>query len=97
MREAYRITGIWKITVKKGERVTVRPVGDCGLAVRPGARPKLRYDRPTVNADCTGTFKALSVGATSEMFIAPNGDEMTVISSDNGHVEAYSSWRVGPE
>jgi len=31
------------------------------------------------------------------MFIAPNGDEMTVISSDNGHVEAYSSWRVGPE
>jgi len=51
----------------------------------------------TVNPDCTGTLKVLSVGATSEIFIAPNGDSMVVIATDNGHVEAYSSWRVGPE
>jgi hypothetical protein len=51
----------------------------------------------TVNADCTGTLKELSVGATSEMFIAPNGDAMTVISTDPGHVQAYSSWQVGPK
>ena len=51
----------------------------------------------TINADCTGTLKILAVGATSEIFVAPNGDAMTVIATDKGHVEAYSSWRVGPE
>jgi hypothetical protein len=51
----------------------------------------------TVNADCTGTVKVLSAGATQEIFVAPNGDDMTVIATDNGHVEAFSSWRVGPE
>jgi hypothetical protein len=51
----------------------------------------------TVNSDCTGTLKILSVGATSELFVAPSGDSMTVIATDNGHVEAYSSWRVGAE
>ena len=51
----------------------------------------------TVNADCTGTVKVLSVGATQEIFVAPNGDDMTVIATDKGHVEAFSSWRVGPE
>jgi hypothetical protein len=50
----------------------------------------------TVNADCTGTVKVLSVGATQEIFVAPNGDDMTVIATDKGHVEAFSSWRVGP-
>jgi hypothetical protein len=51
----------------------------------------------TVNADCTGTVKVLSVGATQEIFAAPNGDDMTVIATDKGHVEAFSSWRVGPD
>ena len=51
----------------------------------------------TVNPDCTGTVKVLSVGATQEIFVAPNGDDMTVIATDNGHVEAFSSWRVGRE
>jgi hypothetical protein len=51
----------------------------------------------TVNVDCTGTVKVLSAGATQEIFVAPNGDDMTVIATDNGHVEAFSSWRVGPE
>ena len=55
----------------------------------------------TVNADCTGTLKvqvAPGVQATTEMFIAPSGDDMPLIATDNGHVgEAYSSWRVEPE
>ena len=51
----------------------------------------------TVNADCTGTVEVLAVGATVEIFIAPNGDDMTVIATDKGHVEAFRSWRVGPE
>jgi hypothetical protein len=51
----------------------------------------------TVNPDCTGTVKVLSVGATQEIFVAPNGDDMTVIATDKGHVEAFSSWRVGPD
>ena len=53
-----------------------------------------------INADCTGTIKvqvAPGVQATQEIFVAPNGDDMTVIAADKGHVEAYSSWRVGPE
>jgi hypothetical protein len=51
----------------------------------------------TVNADCTGTVKVLGIGATQEIFVAPNGDDMTVIATGTGHVEAFSSWRVGPE
>jgi hypothetical protein len=50
-----------------------------------------------VNADCTGTLKVLSAGATQEIFVAPNGEDMSVIATDKGHVEAFSSWRVGPE
>jgi hypothetical protein len=49
----------------------------------------------TLNADCTGTLKVLSAGATQEIFVAPNGDDMTVIATDKGHAEAFSSWRVG--
>jgi hypothetical protein len=30
----------------------------------------------TVNADCTGTVKVLGIGATQEIFVAPNGDDM---------------------
>jgi hypothetical protein len=63
--------------------------------IRPAdTRSDLSY---TVNADCTGTLKVLSAGATSEIFVAPNGEDMTVIATDSGHVEAYSTWRVGPE
>jgi hypothetical protein len=51
----------------------------------------------TVNADCTGTLKVISAGANMEIFVAPSGDDMTVIATDPGHVEAYSSSRVGPE
>jgi hypothetical protein len=53
----------------------------------------------TVNPDCTGTLQIVSVGARSnqELFIAPNGDGMTVVVTGPGIVEAYSSWRVAPK
>ena len=53
----------------------------------------------TVNANCTGTLQILPAGTTAnqEIFIAPNGDGMTVIATGPGRVEAYSSWRVGRE
>jgi hypothetical protein len=53
----------------------------------------------TVNADCTGTLDVLPAGPTAnqELFIAPDGDGMTAIATGAGRVEAYSSWRVGPE
>ena len=51
----------------------------------------------TVNSDCTGALEVVSAGAHMELFIAPSGDEMTIIATDNGHVEAYSSRRVGPK
>ena len=52
----------------------------------------------TVNADCTGTITVLVPGGPHfDIFVAPNGDDMTVIATDNGHVEAFSSWRVGPD
>ena len=51
----------------------------------------------TVNADCTGTVKVLGIGATQEIFVAPNGDDMTVIATGTGHVEAFSNWRVRAE
>jgi hypothetical protein len=53
--------------------------------VRPAdVRSDLSY---TVNPDCTGTLKVLSVGGSSEIFIAPSGDDMIVIETDPGHVE----------
>jgi hypothetical protein len=54
----------------------------------------------TVNEDCTGTFKVLSIpipGPTAEMFIAPNGDQMVVITTGQAQQDAFTSWRVGPE
>ena len=56
----------------------------------------------TVNEDCTGTFKVLSIpipGPTAEMFIAPNGEQMVVIVIETGQAQsdAFTSWRVGPE
>jgi hypothetical protein len=67
-----------------------------GVVTAPDGHGDLSY---TVNADCTGTLAIVPAGpgANQEMFIAPDGDGMTVVATGNGHVEAYSSWRVGPE
>ena len=54
----------------------------------------------TVNEDCTGTFKGLSLptaGPTAEMFIAPNGDQIVVIETGQAQSDAFTSWRAGPE
>jgi hypothetical protein len=53
----------------------------------------------TVNEDCTGTFKVLSIpipGPTAEMFIAPNAEQMVVIETGQAQSDAFTSWRVGP-
>jgi hypothetical protein len=67
-----------------------------GVITTADGRGDLSY---TVNADCTGTLGILPAGpgANQEIFIAPDGDGMTAIATGSGHVEAYSSWRVGPE
>ena len=77
-----------------GTGTTIATTSINGVVTAADVHSDLSY---TVNADCTGTLKVLSAGATQEIFIAPNGDAMTVIATDNGHVEAFSSWRVGPE
>jgi hypothetical protein len=52
----------------------------------------------TVNANCTGTLGVLPAGpqGNQELFIAPNGDGITAITTGS-RVEAYSMWRVGRE
>ena len=52
----------------------------------------------TVNKNCTGTFALLNTTTTTEIFIAPNGEEMVAIETSNGRSDdAYSMRRVGPE
>ena len=77
-----------------GTGTTIATTSINGVVTAADIHSDLSY---TVNPDCTGTLKVVSVGANMEIFIAPNGDEMTVIATDNGHVEAYSSRRVGPK
>ena len=77
-----------------GTGTTIATTSINGAVTAADSHSDLSY---TVNADCTGTLKVLSVGANLEIFIAPNGDGMTVIATDKGHVEAYSSWRGGAQ
>jgi hypothetical protein len=77
-----------------GTGTTIATASVNGVIIAADSHSDLRY---TVNADCTGTLDVLSVGAHMEIFIAPNGEEMTVIATDPGVSEAYSSRRVGPE
>jgi hypothetical protein len=77
-----------------GTGTTIARTSINGVLTGPDLHSDLSY---TVNADCTGTLETLSVGANMEIFIAPNGDEMTVLETDPGHVAAYSSRRVGPK
>jgi hypothetical protein len=77
-----------------GTGTTIATASLNGVIIAADTHSDLSY---TVNADCTGTLDVLSVGAHMEIFIAPNGDEMTVIATDPGVSEAYSSRRVGRE
>jgi hypothetical protein len=65
-----------------------------GVITAADAQSDLSY---TVNEHCTGTLTVLSVGATAEIFVAPDGDEMVVIQTGKGQSDAHSSRRVGPE
>jgi hypothetical protein len=65
-----------------------------GVVTAKDAKSDLSY---TVNKDCTGSFTVLSVNATAEIFVAPDGEEMVVIQTNTGQSDAHSSRRVGPE
>jgi hypothetical protein len=84
----------FRIFYGDGTGTTIARTSINGMLTGPDLHSDLSY---TVNADCTGTLKVLSVGANHEIFIAPSGDGMTVLETDPGHVAAYFSWRVGRE
>lgn len=52
----------------------------------------------TLNADCTGTYAIVGDGPTFDIFVSPNGDEMTAINTDPGNASSYTpSRRVWPK
>jgi len=55
----------------------------------------------TLGADCTGTYTLLPVGIglpTFDIFVSPNGSEMTAINTDPGSASSYTpSRRVWPQ
>ena len=55
----------------------------------------------TLGSDCTGTYSVLPLGQglpTFDIFVSPNGDEMTSINTDPGSVSVYPpSRRVAPK
>jgi hypothetical protein len=78
-----------------GTGTVISTTGENGVIVLADSQSDLIY---TVNEDCTGTYTVLSSGATAEIFVAPNGEEIVVIETANGRAnDAFSSRRVGPE
>jgi hypothetical protein len=52
----------------------------------------------TLNSDCTGTYATVGGGPTFDIFVSPNGDEMTAINTDPGNASSYTpSRRVWPK
>jgi hypothetical protein len=55
----------------------------------------------TLNSDCTGTYSLLPLGQglpTFDIFVSPNGDEITSINTDPGVASSYTpSRRVAPK
>ena len=53
----------------------------------------------TLNPDCTGTYKVLGGGPEFDIFVSPNGDEMTSIATaPKGNAGANTpSRRVAPK
>ena len=55
----------------------------------------------TLEADCTGTYSLLPLGVglpTFDIFVSPNGSEMTSINTDPGNAASYTpSRRVWPQ
>jgi hypothetical protein len=51
----------------------------------------------TLNSDCTGTYTVLDAGITADIFVAPNGDELALISTvPPGSIHANYQRRVAP-
>jgi hypothetical protein len=51
-----------------------------------------------LNADCTGTYAVEAPGPTFDIFVAPDGSEMTAVNTDQGSASSYtSSRRVAPK
>jgi hypothetical protein len=55
----------------------------------------------TLESDCTGTYSLLPLNhslPTFDIFVSPNGDEMTAINTDPGNAASYApSRRVWPK
>jgi hypothetical protein len=52
----------------------------------------------TINSDCTGTYAVAAPGPTFDIFVSPNGDQMTAINTDPGSASSYTpSTRVWPK
>jgi hypothetical protein len=52
----------------------------------------------TLNPDCTGTYAIVGGGPTFDIFVSPNGDEMTAINTNEGAAGSYTpSRRVWPK
>jgi hypothetical protein len=52
----------------------------------------------TLNSDCTGTYAVAAPGPTLDIFVSPNGDQMTAINTDPGSASSYApSTRVAPK
>jgi hypothetical protein len=52
----------------------------------------------TLNSDCTGTYRLPPPGPTFDIFVSPDGKEMTAINTDPGSASSYTpSTRVWPK
>jgi hypothetical protein len=52
----------------------------------------------TLKGDCTGTYAVVGGGPTFDIFVSPNGDEMTSINTDPGSASSFPpSRRVSPK
>jgi hypothetical protein len=52
----------------------------------------------TLNEDCTGTYKLVGGGPTFDIFVSPDGSQMTAINTDAGSASSYTpSTRVFPK
>jgi hypothetical protein len=79
-----------------GTGTVVATTSENGVIVQADTQGDLSY---TVNKNRTGNFTLLSnTAVTTEIFIAPNGEEMVAIETSNGRSDdAYSMRRVGPQ
>ena len=60
--------------------------------------PSPNHFRYTVNDDCTGSYFIIGGGPTFNIFVSPDGSQMTAINTDEGNASSYTpSTRVFPK